>query len=119
MPTISDLTVRQEFSARWQNLRAKFSDVGPRPSDDELVVVLKKACKVESGLAELQNEIWTFLVERGCFTTRILEDVRDNVPLFADRAEKLLQELRGQPVQIRLPIGDEGGSSQSRFLDRV
>lgn len=117
MPTTSndsETSVRREFSARWQNLRAKFSDVGSRPSDDELVAVLKKACEVESDLAEFQSEIWDFLGERGCLTVRTLKDVRDNVPPFSDRAEKMLAELMGQPTQTRLPIGDE-----SRFLDRV
>ncbi len=108
MLTGTDVTARQEFSAQWHALRALFCDVGHPPSIDELLVVFKASFKVEGGLAELQEEMWAFFIEQGCLTVPMLRDIQDNVPpSFADRAERLLVEMRARPAQTKLPFHDE------------
>jgi len=104
---MTDAERRRELSARWQNLRQKMSDViGPRPSDDELVIKLKEACELRTNADELSQEIWDFLSERGCLTARTLRWIEDHVPDFARPAGRLLQELESQPAQTAMELAE-------------
>ncbi len=108
MPIDTDVTVRQEFSAQWHNLRAEMGDVGPQPSIDELFAIFMKSFALKVGISDIQEEMWGFFLEQGCLTVQMLNRVRDDAsPHFADRAERFLTELKGRPAQTKLPLHDE------------
>ncbi|OGG37953.1 hypothetical protein A2127_01070 [Candidatus Jorgensenbacteria bacterium GWC1_48_12] len=117
MLTGTDVTARQEFSAQWHNLRAEMGDVGPQPSIDELFAIFMKSFQVRVVISDIQEEMWGFFLEQGCLTVQMLDRVRDDAsPHFAERAERVLVERKGQPVQTRLPIGDD---DPRHFLNRL
>lgn len=89
---------------RWASFLALLSNIGPQPSGDEIILILKESQEAGETLFGFREDVWRNTLDRGGFSVRNLREVEERFPEFAAEAKRLRLALEAEPAQTELAI---------------